>query len=262
MERLAQRGAKIRDASVDSDNVLDAGLPIEQRRLNVRAPFKLPVDLSLIDDFDKLRKALSAAQKPIGQRANAKGGNGQKKIRLYLDLNTQGTDLHSLGRSLATPTRSIVMSAGDIANTAETISASGHFDPHSIEDARARTLSAIVQRQGQSAFRKSLLEAYGNRCAITECDLEEVLEAAHILPFKGPATNTLENGLLLRADIHTLFDRGLIAVDTANWTILTHARITSTQYASLNKQHLRLPSRPELHPSTVALNKHRVESGL
>ncbi len=50
------------------------------------------------------------------------------------------------------------------------------------------------------------MDAYGGRCAVTNCDIEDVLEAAHISPYNGPSTDQVYNGLLLRTDIHTLFD--------------------------------------------------------
>src|ERR1700722_13605652 len=80
------------------------------------------------------------------------------------------------------------------------------FDPKNIKDARERIRRTIVQRRGQAKFRNALLEAYGSRCAISGCGALEVLEAAHICPYQGSATNHVTNGLLLRADIHTLFD--------------------------------------------------------
>ena len=64
----------------------------------------------------------------------------------------------------------------------------------------------VALRQGQPQFRKSLLTAYRSRCAITGTAVESVLEAAHIWPHKGEQTNEVWNGLLLRADLHTLFD--------------------------------------------------------
>ena len=50
------------------------------------------------------------------------------------------------------------------------------------------------------------MDAYGGRCAITGYDVEEALQAAHIVPYLGPQSNTVNNGLLLRADVHNLFD--------------------------------------------------------
>ena len=83
------------------------------------------------------------------------------------------------------------------------------FDPSNIEDARKRISRMIAQRRGQSAFRNNLFDVYGGRCAITGCEVPDVLEAAHIFPYRGEDTNKVVNGLLLRADVHTLFDCGL-----------------------------------------------------
>lgn len=84
------------------------------------------------------------------------------------------------------------------------------FDASSIVDARERVLGQIVRRRGQQEFREKLLVAYEGRCAITGCDAIEALEAAHIVPYLGTETNHVQNGLLLRADIHTLFDLGCL----------------------------------------------------
>ncbi|MEG8052564.1 HNH endonuclease signature motif containing protein [Sphingomonas aerolata] len=90
---------------------------------------------------------------------------------------------------------------------------SGPFpDPTSIEDGRKKIERMVTLRQGQPAFRKALMDAYERRCAVTGCTIDDVLEAAHISPYLGEHTNHVTNGLLLRADIHTLFDRGLIKV--------------------------------------------------
>lgn len=101
----------------------------------------------------------------------------------------------------------------------------GTFDPTTLEDARVRTLANIVRRQGQAAFRGQLLTLYGNRCAISNCAVEPVLEAAHITPYLGPKTNHPHNGLLLRSDLHTLLDLKLIAVDADPMTVLNTSRL-------------------------------------
>lgn len=71
------------------------------------------------------------------------------------------------------------------------------FDPTDLIDGRKRTITSVVQRQGQPAFRRALIKAYGGKCAVTDCDAEEALEAAHIVPYQGPETNHVTNGLLL-----------------------------------------------------------------
>jgi putative restriction endonuclease len=89
------------------------------------------------------------------------------------------------------------------------------FDPDSFEDQRDRAMRAIRIRRGQPRFREELMNAYEGRCAITGCAIADVLEAAHITPYAGSQDNHVSNGLLLRADLHTLFDCGLIAIDPA-----------------------------------------------
>ncbi len=93
-----------------------------------------------------------------------------------------------------------------LAKKAKQLTDEGVFDLSEISDARERTLSAIVRRRGQPAFRRRVLAAYNGRCAITRCPLDYVLDAAHIVPYKGPKTHHVGNGLLLRTDLHTLFD--------------------------------------------------------
>ncbi|WP_326644148.1 HNH endonuclease [Streptosporangium sp. NBC_01755] len=69
------------------------------------------------------------------------------------------------------------------------------------------------QRLGQQAFQAVVLNAYDRRCAITGDKIRPVLQAAHIRPLSAGGEHRLDNGLLLRSDIHTLFDRGYLAVD-------------------------------------------------
>lgn len=67
-------------------------------------------------------------------------------------------------------------------------------------------------RLGQGAFRVLVTEAYGRRCAITGERTLPVLEAAHIKPYAEEGPHQVSNGLLLRSDLHTLFDRGYVTV--------------------------------------------------
>jgi len=97
---------------------------------------------------------------------------------------------------------------------------------------------------------------------MTGSDVEPVLEAAHILPYLGPKTNHITNGLLLRGDIHTLFDLGLIAIDASSMTVIISPTLIGTGYEELAGRPLLLPSDRESHPNREALNQHRVLSGL
>ncbi|MEV1249521.1 HNH endonuclease [Nonomuraea sp. NPDC049750] len=70
------------------------------------------------------------------------------------------------------------------------------------------------RRLGQRAFRAVVLNAYGGRCAITGSTIRPVLQAAHIRPVTRGGEHRLDNGILLRSDVHTLFDQGYLAIDT------------------------------------------------
>jgi HNH endonuclease len=144
--------------------------------------------------------------------------------------------------------------------TAEAAEAAGDFDVSNPADARRRVAAAIVRRQGQPAFRKRLLDIYGGACAFSGCRVPHVLDAAHILPYRGPATNHPQNGLLLRTDLHTLFDLGLLVVDSVNMTIVTAPSLEGTEYAQLSGKKIAVPSDPSLVPSAAALNEHRRSS--
>jgi putative restriction endonuclease len=112
-------------------------------------------------------------------------------------------------------------------------------------DARLRVYRQIVARRGQPGFRAALLEAYQGRCAITGCDAPAALEAAHLRPYRGPDSNDVTNGLLLRADIHTLLDLRLLALDPATRTIVISKLLAGTQYEALT-------TRPPADPATAS----------
>lgn len=71
----------------------------------------------------------------------------------------------------------------------------------------------VVPRVGQQAFKALVAEAYHHRCALTGDKVRPVLQAAHILPVGLGGEHRVDNGLLLRSDMHTLFDRGYIGID-------------------------------------------------
>lgn len=72
-------------------------------------------------------------------------------------------------------------------------------DPESMEEDRRRfSIARRMVRQGQQAFRKDLFKAYEGHCAVTGFDTNEVLQAAHILDYRGTQSNIVENGILLR----------------------------------------------------------------
>jgi hypothetical protein len=103
------------------------------------------------------------------------------------------------------------------------------------DDQDLRQFYARRIRRGQSRFRKALLTLYNNQCAFTGVTEDRVLEACHILPHAWTGNNQLDNGLILRADLHTLFDLRLATVANDGLTIrLDTGRVTSPEYTRLN----------------------------
>lgn len=127
----------------------------------------------------------------------------------------------------------------------------GAFDPADPQDGRKMIERMVTLRQGQPAFRNALMDAYECRCAITGCTIQAVLEAAHISPYRGDHTNHVTNGLLLRADIHTLFDCGLIKVH-GDYRVTADEHI-SKFYALPEK--ITIPSSQACRPSPEALDR-------
>lgn len=100
----------------------------------------------------------------------------------------------------------------------------------------------IRQRRGQQQFRDTVRERYENCCLVTGCKVLDVLEAAHIKPYRGDEDNHAENGLLLRADIHTLFDLDLLGIDPDELCVKLHPRLMKEPlYQSLANKELHCP---------------------
>ncbi|PQV63440.1 HNH endonuclease, partial [Abditibacterium utsteinense] len=128
------------------------------------------------------------------------------------------------------------------------------------EDFEERIPVSIKRRRGQANFRNSLRGAYNDTCAITKCNSHHALEAAHISPYRNVSSNSITNGILLRADIHSLFDLNLIAIDEDAKIILSELiRKTPSgersSYDYLHGQLAKLPAREEHYPDKVALRE-------
>ena len=85
------------------------------------------------------------------------------------------------------------------------------LEKYADEVERKRVQAIRVTRPNQASFRKSVLQAC-ERCVITNVTMPEILEAAHIKPFKYRGEDTVANGFAMRTDIHTLFDTGHLRI--------------------------------------------------
>ena len=129
------------------------------------------------------------------------------------------------------------------------------FDASNLADARRREVRAIAVRRGQPAFRRQVLEAYGGICAISGCSTRAVLEAAHIISYRGDHTNHVCNGILLRTDLHTLFDMNLLRIEPTTYAVQIAEELADSEYVGLHGRQLLLPQDADCWPDKGALRE-------
>ncbi len=126
---------------------------------------------------------------------------------------------------------------------------------------RYGTPQLVKPRLGQGAFRMIVTEAYHRKCAITGEKTLPVLEAAHIKPYSKEGPHAVNNGLLLRSDLHTLFDQGYIGIDE-DFKVKVSTKIREEfdngrdYYAHQNQKLLILPDGLNEQPSREYLAWH------
>lgn len=118
----------------------------------------------------------------------------------------------------------------------------------------------VHPRLGQGTFRVVITDSYQRACAISGERSLPVLEAAHIKPYGKGGAHSLPNGLLLRADIHRLFDAGYVTV-TPDKRFLVSNRLkedfeNGLIYYALSDKKIRLPKNLEDWPDSAALEWH------
>lgn len=116
-------------------------------------------------------------------------------------------------------------------------------------------------RLGQGTFRMAIMSAYDRRCAITGERTLPALEAAHIRPYAELGPHSVPNGLLMRADIHHLFDAGYVTI-TPDLVVEVSRKIREEfsngrdYYAHHGKSLTVLPQHESLRPSRELLEWH------
>jgi len=120
----------------------------------------------------------------------------------------------------------------------------------------------VFPRLGQGSFRLIVTDSYERRCAFTNSPVLHVLEAAHIRPYSSGGTHAPSNCILLRQDLHTLYDRGYMTL-TPSHQIEVSSRIkeefhNGKEYYALHGQNMRLPEYGDRRPSADYLRWHNV----
>jgi hypothetical protein len=94
-------------------------------------------------------------------------------------------------------------------------------------------------RKGQVKFRQELLKVYGGACCVSGSAVEETLDACHIEPHAKSGINKIANGLLLRTDIHNLFDLQLLFIEPQTYKVHIHPRLKGSEYYEYNGKQIR-----------------------
>jgi putative restriction endonuclease len=134
---------------------------------------------------------------------------------------------------------------------------------HEPEAPRYGEPMAVLPRLGQGSFRIVVTDAYARSCAVTSERVLPVLQAAHIRPYAEGGDHRVDNGLLLRSDIHTLFDRGYVSV-TPDYHLEVSRRIredfeNGRHYYALHGRAIQLPRASSQRPAAEFLRWHNEE---
>jgi putative restriction endonuclease len=118
----------------------------------------------------------------------------------------------------------------------------------------------ITPRLGQGAFRVAVTEAYQRSCALTEGKVLPALDAAHIVPYGEGGPHIKSNGVLLRKDIHSVFDAGYATIDTDHRFVVSdkvrEVFNNGEEYRRLQGKQLRLPTSVSERPDPQFLRWH------
>ena len=128
------------------------------------------------------------------------------------------------------------------------------------EAARYGKPQFFLPRLGQGTFRIVVTDVYERRCALTNERTLPALDAAHIKPYSASGEHSVNNGILMRRDLHALFDRGYLTISPA-MDVEVSCRIkeefkNGRDYYRLNGGKVRLPLKEDDYPSKAYLEWH------
>jgi putative restriction endonuclease len=135
-------------------------------------------------------------------------------------------------------------------------------DPRVVAEDTPRygNVTSVRPRLGQGLFSLAVRDAYGRACAVTGEHSGPVLEAAHIQPYGRGGEHRVDNGLLLRSDLHRLYDRGYVTV-TPDYLFRVGDSLredfnNGRTYYGLANQSIRVPQESALRPDRELLDWH------
>ena len=125
---------------------------------------------------------------------------------------------------------------------------------------RYGTPQLVAPRLGQGIFRVAVIDAYSRACAVTAEHSLPALEAAHLRPFACDGPHEVRNGILLRADLHRLLDRGYVTI-TSDWRFQVSSRLkrdfdNGRSYYPLHGRAVELPAQADHRPARAHIEWH------
>jgi len=121
----------------------------------------------------------------------------------------------------------------------------------------------VKPRLGQGAFRIAVTDAYNRACAVSGGKVLPALDAAHIRPYGSGGSHEVSNGLLLRRDIHSVFDAGYVTIDDQLRFVVSDRVRTDfnngNEYRRLHGSVVSIPAAPDFQPNRDALRWHNEE---
>lgn len=133
----------------------------------------------------------------------------------FLNYVLNAVSLHEYGVDL--PTYSLLLKATQLEE----------IKPQEMEplaQERQRIVESVSRYARESSFRRQVMDAYGNRCAVTRAQLN-LVDAAHIVPVKAQGTDEVSNGIALSPTIHRAYDNSLIYLDTKYYMRLNEQKV-------------------------------------
>lgn len=237
--RLGGIGASVVDILVETRQTAAQALSAEQRRPPLPTGF-LPLRPAFRTDLGGMMTTITGR---LGRVGGGSGHTPLKGIRLFLVGVDADYPLAEMLRRGPDPDRDVVQwsksgknslarlrQEADSVHTHTLLPAAWEEDVADGVRQWERIRRSILARRGQSEFRKRLLNIFDDQCAVTGCGVKELLEAAHIVPYAESENSSTENGIILRADIHTLFDLRLLGIDPWRGEVVLSRRLVGTSY--------------------------------
>lgn len=139
-----------------------------------------------------------------------------------------------------------------------------HIETHQTEDEKILddpekyVNTKRKERKNQAKFRENLLNSYNGKCTILNEGPLDVLDACHIEEHKESGNNQLSNGLIMRSDLHRLFDKRLLNINPDSFEIEIDSSLSNTRYYNLNGKQIRKTNKGTF-PSKEFLQKRYIE---